>query len=73
MSLTHDHGNIVFTCDGKGCGSYLETDTSNFDAARNVLKRNRWKPHRRNETSDWQHACPDCQAPLLRNGARLTG
>lgn len=65
MSLTYDHGDIVFQCDSEHCHETLETGTSNFDSARNVLRRAQWKPLRLNATGDWHHACPQCQAPLL--------
>ena len=59
MSLTQDHGNHVFECDGKGCHAMLETGTSNFEAARNALTRARWQPFKRG--AEWFHHCPDCQ------------
>jgi hypothetical protein len=66
MSLTKDHGDIVFQCDGKGCRETLETSTSNFDSARNVLTRNKWRPKKDPATDVWLHFCTDCQkGPLL--------
>lgn len=61
MSLTQDHGNHVFQCDGAGCGTTLETNTSNFESALNALNRAHWKKHRKDTAHDWQHFCPDCQ------------
>ncbi len=65
MSLTQDHGNHVFQCDGEDCRETLDTETSNFDAARNVLRRNRWKPKKNPTSDEWEHFCPDCQGNLL--------
>ncbi len=62
MSLTQDHGDHVFQCDS--CGETLETNTSNFDSARNALKRAHWKPHK-NPQNEWRHYCPQCQGGLL--------
>lgn len=66
MSLTHDRGDIVFQCDA--CHATLETNTSNFESARNVLRRERWQPKRMMaspgrtaEFAEWNHRCPDCQ------------
>lgn len=59
MSLTIDRGDIVFECDG--CHAMLETGTSNFEAARNLLRRQRWKPRRKSAKDDWLHCCPDCK------------
>jgi hypothetical protein len=65
MSLTYDHGDIVFQCDAKGCRETLEANTSNFDSARNVLRRARWKPMRDRATDEWRHTCPGCQKDLI--------
>lgn len=59
--LDRDHNDIVFRCDGPGCHAALEAGTSNFEAARNVLRRNRWQP-KKNAREEWEHLCPDCQA-----------
>lgn len=58
MSLTHDRGDIVFECDG--CHAMLASNTSNFEAARNLLRRAGWKPVKRAASSEWLHLCPDC-------------
>lgn len=70
MSITYDHGDIVWQCDGvlpdlkKGfphilhCLEALETNTSNFDAARNTLTRQRWKAIKKG--LEWKHLCPSC-------------
>jgi hypothetical protein len=76
MSVTYDHGDIVFQCDS--CRETLETGTSNFDAARNLLRRAHWKPFRNSNPrgDEWLHACAACQSlpkpqlNLSSNGAR---
>jgi ribosomal protein L37AE/L43A len=55
--LEREHGDIVWCCDG--CGEVLDTHTGDFDAARNVLTRNRWRAQKRDD--EWTHLCPDCQ------------
>jgi hypothetical protein len=69
MSLTRDHGDIVFECDS--CRDTLETRTANFEAARNLLKRAHWQPYRRKDSDDWSHRCHACCAPLMRNGREV--
>lgn len=74
MSLTYNRGDIVFQCDA--CKATLETNTSNFDAAMNVLRRSRWRPvphvdpTRRNKITrsspDWDHHCDQCKAEQKR-------
>ncbi len=66
MSTTKDRGDFVFQCDAPGCGATLATLTSNFDSARNVLRRERWRPVRVSGT-EWQHLCAVC----VRAGVRL--
>lgn len=58
MSTTKDHGDFVFQCDG--CRTTLESNTSNFESARNVLRRHGWKPYREGDGTDWKHRCADC-------------
>jgi hypothetical protein len=65
MTITHDHGDIVFQCDGKDCRETLETNTSNFESARNVLRRRGWKPSKDSATGEWRHQCAECQKGLL--------
>jgi hypothetical protein len=57
--LDRQHGNIVFECDG--CGDILDTETSNFNAARNMLKRDGWRAIKIG--TDWQHYCTGCDQP----------
>lgn len=58
--LDRQHGDVVFECDG--CTATLETNTSNFDAARNALTRADWKTRKIGE--DWCHFCPNCERKL---------
>ena len=70
MSTTHDHGDIVFQCDAGRCRETLETNTSNFEAARNLLRRAGWAPRRRSNgygDAEWAHLCASCK----RAGVRL--
>jgi Fe2+ or Zn2+ uptake regulation protein len=57
--IDYDHGDIVFHCDGPSCGEFIETRTSNFESAQNMLHRAHWKP--RKVVVEWRHFCPDCQ------------
>jgi Fe2+ or Zn2+ uptake regulation protein len=54
--LDQQKGDFFFQCDD--CGEVLETKTSNFDAARNVLKREGWRAIKVGEA--WEHRCPQC-------------
>lgn len=56
MTLDYIRGDIYFSCDS--CPETLETDTSNFHSARNVLFRNDWKAYKSGET--WRHRCDTC-------------
>lgn len=58
MSTTQDRGDHVFQCDVERCGETLETGTSNFEAARNLVRRAGWRPFQRN--GRWLHRCAQC-------------
>lgn len=60
MSVTQDHGDIVFQCDRDRCRETLETHTSNFSSALNAMRRAKWRPVK-HAAGEWQHVCPDCQ------------
>lgn len=69
MSLTQDHGDFVFQCDG--CRALLETNTSNFNAAMNALRRSQWRPVPRPNPNrrfdphakpEWNHLCRSCDS-----------
>jgi len=51
-------GDFVFECDG--CGETLVTHTSNFDAARNMLRLAGWQPRKNTTTQEWEHYCSSC-------------
>jgi hypothetical protein len=62
MSTTQDHGDFVFQCDEPRCRETLATNTSNFEGARNALRRAAWKPYRMPGADDWRHRCNVCVA-----------
>jgi len=69
--LDKQRGKFIFECDV--CGDTLDTETSNFNEARQTLENEEWKA--RKIGSDWVHSCSKCgmpgqRAPLARN-ARL--
>jgi hypothetical protein len=41
MSITRDHRVIIVECDQ--CHETLETETADFDEARNVMEREQWR------------------------------
>lgn len=55
--LDRQKGNIIWQCDE--CNETLDTGTSDFDAAKNLLKRERWAVEKVDDT--WEHFCPDCK------------
>lgn len=52
-------GKILVECDS--CDEVLDTETADFDEARNVMKREGW--HVRKIADTWLHGCPSCGAP----------
>lgn len=54
--LDQQKGHFVVECDD--CGQVLDTQTSNFEAARNLMKREGWRAVK--SGSDWQHFCEQC-------------
>lgn len=54
--LDQQHGNIFFSCDD--CGEVLDTKTSSFEAARNMLRRANWRITKVGE--EWRHYCVEC-------------
>jgi len=55
--MDQQKGNFVFECDP--CGETLETNTANFNAALNMLKREGWKARKIDDV--WTHKCEKCQ------------
>lgn len=58
MSLDRIAGRIVFTCDA--CPDALETDTRNFNEAREALRDAGWRTIPNG--SEWEHFCPACKS-----------
>jgi hypothetical protein len=56
MTVDRQKGNIIFECDA--CNETLETNTSNWDAAMNMLRHGGWKA--RKEDEEWVHYCDKC-------------
>lgn len=57
--LDRQYGKFVVECDS--CPTTLETDTKDFDEARQVMIREGWKV--RKIGRDWIHGCPKCGVP----------
>ena len=68
--LDRQKGNIVFECDG--CDDVLDTGTSNFDAAVNLLNREEWRSKKTvrldapgsrpdDKKDEWEHYCSRCK------------
>lgn len=74
MTVHQEADEIIFECDG--CADTLETDTSNWDDALEVLRKDKWKAERK--SSGWNHYCLRCadkrrikakpKATVLRSG-----
>ena len=60
--LDRQKGDICFECDG--CAEILDTQTSNFDAALNRMRREGWKAMKTGE--DWFHYCQRCKGKESR-------
>lgn len=56
--LDRVHGLIVFECDGNKCHEVLETDTHDFNEARELLDEEGWRTTKQN--NEWCHICPTC-------------
>lgn len=60
MTISREQGLVVFQCDGKRCAEILETDTSDFYSALDILhEESDWAT--RKIKGEWMHVCPDCQ------------
>lgn len=55
--LDRQKGRFVFECDR--CDEVLETDTSDFQLARDTMKAEGWRS-RKNKKDEWDHFCPKC-------------
>ena len=58
--LDRIHGLIVFECDGAKCHEALETETRDFNEARDMLAEAGWETHLIGK--EWQHVCYDCRS-----------
>lgn len=64
MSITRDHGVIIFMCDG--CDDELETGEDDWDMALSQMKVEGWvsrleaNPYR-GKPEIWRHYCGDCR------------
>lgn len=70
--LDKQRGKFIVECDV--CGDVLDTEESDFNAARDVMTNNGWKA--RKFGADWNHSCAGCGVPgerprLARNGRML--
>jgi len=54
--LDRQHGKFVFECDG--CDEVLETDTGDFNEAREAMNLAGWQA--RKWGTVWIHSCPEC-------------
>jgi hypothetical protein len=57
VTVDRQKGDIIFLCDG--CPDDLETNTANWDSARNFLRRENWATAK--DGDEWKHFCPDCK------------
>lgn len=57
--LDKQYGKFVVECDS--CGETLQTDTKDFDEAREAMRLASWKV--RKIGRDWIHGCPECGVP----------
>jgi hypothetical protein len=58
--MDRQNGGIIFIeCDS--CDEILDTETKDFDEARNVMRREGWKV--RKIADEWLHGCPNCGVP----------
>jgi hypothetical protein len=63
--LDRIHGKIVWECDGPKCHESIETETNDFNTARDMLAEADWET--RQVGNEWQHVCSDCKAAEYRD------
>jgi hypothetical protein len=58
--MTRIHGKINFECDG--CGDVLYSDTTDFDEALAMLRREEWESQKEQTMmgDEWRHYCDAC-------------
>jgi hypothetical protein len=58
--IDRQNGGIIYVeCDS--CDEVLDTETKDFEEARNVMRREGWKV--RKIAEEWLHGCPNCGVP----------
>lgn len=58
--IDRQNGGVIYIeCDI--CDEVLDTETKEFDEARNVMRREGWKV--RKIVDEWIHGCPKCGVP----------
>ena len=68
MSLDRAGSLIYFECDGKRCPEVFETETYDFQDAKDRLGEAGWMT--RHIGGTWQHFCPDCKEEFLSERKR---
>jgi len=58
--IDRQNGGIIYVeCDS--CPEVLDTETKDFNEARDVMRREEWKV--RKIANEWLHGCPKCGVP----------
>lgn len=58
--IDRQNGGVIYVeCDS--CDKVLDTETKDFEEARDVMKREGWKV--RKIADEWLHGCPKCGVP----------
>lgn len=57
--IDRQKGRLVIECDS--CPEVLDTETNDFNEAREMMKREGWKV--RKIANEWLHGCPKCGVP----------
>ncbi len=63
--LDRQYGKFVVECDT--CGDTLETETKDFNEAREIMQRNGWKIRGEGKPPNtvWIHGCSKCGVPMV--------
>lgn len=69
MTLEREGRNGVFVCECDSCKDVLETNTRDFETAREVIQEANWSTER--EEDGWTHSCPTCRQELLESLAHV--
>lgn len=59
MSITRDHGLIVFECDDPVCFEMLETDLETWEVAKSKFDKAGWQA--KHFAGQWWHYCNECE------------